>query len=79
MTVVLRQLVAPLGYPIPLPGRGRIKRKGALTTKSTSLNLMVRPAILRVWVRLSVDGLEASPITGITMRMSISWLKLLEL
>ena len=34
---------------------------------------MVKPAIPRVWVRPSTDGLEASPITGITMRMGTSW------
>ena len=49
-----------------------IKRRVESITRSTSQSLMVKPATLRVWVRPSIDGLEVSPITGITMRMSTS-------
>ena len=55
------------------------KRKVESIIKSTSQSLMVRPATPRVWARPSIDGLEVSPITGIIMRTSTSWLRLLEL
>ena len=80
VTVGLRLLavVAPPEYPTPLQDRGGTKRKVESIIKSTSQNLMVKPAILRVWVRPSTDGLEVSPITGTTMKMNILWLKSLE-
>ena len=40
---------------------------------------MVKPATPRVRARPSTNGLEASPITGIIMRTSTSWLRSLEL
>ena len=55
------------------------KKKGGSITRSTSRSLMVKPATLRVQVRPSTDGLVASPITGIIMRTSTSWLRSLEL
>ena len=76
-TVVLKLLavVAPLEGPTSLQEGGGTRRKVESMIKSTSRNLMVKPPILRVWVRLSADGLEVSPTTGITMRMNILWLK----
>ena len=80
VTVVLKLLavVAPPGYPTPLQGGGGIRGKVGSIIKSTSQSLMVRPAIPKVWARPSTDGLEASPTTGITTKMNILWLKLLE-
>ena len=60
-------------------GWRRNKKKGGSITRSTSRNLMVKPATPRMLARPSADGLEASPITGIIMRTSTSWLRSLEL
>ena len=74
VTVVLKPLavVAPPECLTPLWDGDRIKRKVESITKSTSQNLMVKPAILRVWGRPSVDGLEASPTIGTIMRTNTS-------
>ena len=71
--------VAPLECLTPQWHRGAVKRRGKSTTRSTFQSLMVKPATLRVRARPSADGLEASPITEIIMRMSTSWLRSLEL
>ena len=62
MTVVLKlqAVVVPPECLTPLWDGDRLRRNVESNTKSTSQNLMAKPAILRVWVRHSVDGLEAS-------------------
>ena len=81
VTVVQKLLVsaAPPECTTRQQDRGATKRRVESITRCTSQSLMVKPATLRVQVSPSVDGLEVSPITGITMRMSTSWLRLLEL
>ena len=81
VTVVQKPLVlvAPLEFLTPQWDGDTIKRRGVLITKSTSQSLMVKPATPRGWARPSIDGLEASPIIGIIMRMNTSWLRSLEL
>ena len=80
VTVVQKLLVsaAPLECRTHQQDGGATKRRVESITRSTSQGLMEKPATLRVRARPSVDGLEVSPITGITTRMSTSWLRLLE-
>ena len=81
VTVVQKLLVsvAPPECPTHQQDGDATKRREESITKSTSQSLMIKPATPRVWVRPSVDGLEASPIIGIIIRMSTLWLRSSEL
>ena len=61
------------GVSDSLMGWRRNKKKEGVNNKVHSQSSMVRPVTLRVWARPFVDGLEASPIIGIIMRMCTSW------